>query len=175
LNIKNQSGLLIILIVACSLFTSAFAQDIKIGFVNSSRVLKEAPQAEQARLKLEAEFSPRDKKILAMQKEVEKIEKELNRDAQLMSESVKKDKERDLIAQKRDIKRAQEEFNEDLNIRRNEELNTLKQKVYETIVSLAKDENFDVILGDSVMFASTRVDITEDVIKRLKAVINNKK
>ena len=175
MKIKNQSSFLIALLFACSMFSSASAQDIKIGFVNSSRVLKEAPQAELARIKLESEFSPRDKKIITMQKAYEKLEKELSRDAQVMSDSVKKKKEHELIAKKRDIKRAQEEFNEDLNIRRNEELNALKQKVYETIVSLAKEEKFDVILGDSVMFASKRVDITADVVKRLKAISNSKK
>ena len=163
------------LILAFSLVTTTFAQDIKIGFVNSTTVLKQAPQAENARIKLETEFSPRDKKIIAMKKELEKLEKKLSRDAQVMNDSVKKKIERELISQKRDIKRAQEEFNEDLNIRRNEELNTLKQKVYEAIVSLAKEKNFDVILGDSVMFASKRVDITQDVIKSLKATSKTKK
>jgi outer membrane protein len=155
--------------------SNVHAQDIKLGFVNSAQVLKGAPQAEQARLKLENEFAPRDKKILAMQKELKKLEDELNRDAAVMSETVKKQKERMLISQKRDIKRAQEEFNEDLNLRRNEELNALQQEVYETIVSLAKEQKFDVILGDSVMFASERVDITENVIERLKKAAQKKK
>ena len=157
------------------LVVNAQAQDIKIGFVNSARVLKEAPQAETARLKLEAEFAPRDKEILAMQKEMKKLEDELLKDAAVMSEAVKKQKERLLISQKRDIKRAQEEFNEDLNLRRNDELNALQQKVFEAITSLAKEERFDVILGDSVMFASDRVDITENVIEKLKQLSQQKK
>ncbi len=143
------------------------AQEVKIGFVNSARVLQEAPQAEHARVKLQSEFEPRDKKIVAMQKKLKKFEDEMNRDAAVMSESVRKKKEREMLALKRDVKRAQEEFNEDLNLRRNEELNILQQKVYDAIVSLAKEENYDVILGDSVMFASKRVDITDKVIKRL--------
>jgi len=146
---------------------AVLAQEVKIGFVNSARVLQEAPQAEQARVKLQSEFEPRDKKILSMQKALKKLEDKMNRDAAAMSESVKKKNERNILAMKRDVKRAQEEFNEDLNLRRNEELNTLQQKVYDAIVSLAKDESYDVILGDSVMFASKRVDITDKVIKRL--------
>jgi len=158
----------LLLVASGFLFSlNATADEIKIGFVNSARVMQEAPQAEQARDKLQSEFKPRDKKIVAMQKKLKKLEDALNRDAKVLSEAIRKKKEREILTVKRDIKRAQEEFNEDLNLRRNEELNTLQQKVYEAIVSLAKEENYDVILGDSVMFASKRVDITDKVIKRL--------
>ncbi len=168
LNRRTATRILLLLAFAFSMsLNMAVAQEVKIGFVNSARVLQEAPQAEQARVKLQSEFEPRDKKIVTMQKALKKLEDEMSRDAAVMSESIRKKKERDMLALKRDVKRAQEEFNEDLNLRRNEELNTLQQKVYDAIVSLAKEENYDVILGDSVMFASKRVDITDKVIKRL--------
>ncbi len=167
LNRQTAARTLLLLVLGFVLSLNVVAQEVKIGFVNSARVLQEAPQAEQARVKLQSEFAPRDKKIVAMQKALKKLEDEMSRDAAVMSETVRKKKEREILAKKRDIKRSQEEFNEDLNLRRNEELNNLQQKVYEAIVSLAKEENYDVILGDSVMFASKRVDITDKVIKRL--------
>jgi len=167
LNSATAIKTMLLLVAGFALSFNVFAQEIKVGFVNSAQVLQEAPQAEQARVKLQSEFAPRDKKIVAMQKKLKKLEDSLTRDIKVLSESVRKKKEREIITMKRDIKRAQEEFNEDLNLRRNEELNNLQQKVYDAIVSLAKEENYDVILGDSVMFASKRVDITDKVIQRL--------
>ncbi|HFQ13564.1 MAG TPA: OmpH family outer membrane protein [Gammaproteobacteria bacterium] len=166
-DIRSIRTRLLFLILGLTLSAGALAQEVRIGFVNSARVMQESKQAEQARKKLQAEFEPRDKKIVQMQKKLKKLEDEMNRDSAVMSDSVRKKKERELLAMRRDVKRAQEEFNEDLNLRRNEELNLLQQKVYEAIVSLAKEENYDIILGDSVMFASKRVDITDKVIKRL--------
>ncbi len=160
-------SLFLLVVVFSMSFKAVVAQEVKIGFVNSAQVLQEAPQAELARVKLQSEFEPRDKKIVSMQKALKKLEDEMSRDSAVMSESVRKKKERNILSMKRDVKRAQEEFNEDLNLRRNEELNTLQQKVYDAIVSLAEEEHYDVILGDSVMFASKRVDITDKVIKRL--------
>jgi len=167
LNRQIAARPLLLLAVGFFMSLNVVAQEVKIGFVNSARVLQEAPQAERARVKLQSEFAPRDKKIVAMQKSLKKLEDEMSRDAAVMSETVRKKKEREILSKKRDIKRTQEEFNEDLNLRRNEELNNLQQKVYEAIVSLAEEEKYDVILGDSVMFASKRVDITDKVIKRL--------
>lgn len=76
--------------------------------------------------------------------------------------------ERQIVAKKRDVKRSREEFTEDLNIRRNEELNKLQKLIYDTIQGLAVDLGFDVILGDSVLYASKRIDVTEQVLARLK-------
>lgn len=159
------------LLALYSLFTlsagSVIAADMNVGFVDTARVLKQAPQAELARKKLESEFAPRDQQVVEMRKTLKNMEDELAKDSTVMSELVRKKKERAIISQKRDIKRAREEFNEDLNIRRNEELAKLQKLVYEVIITLAKDENYDVILGDNVMFASKRVDVTDKVLQRL--------
>lgn len=145
-----------------------YAADQKIGFVNTARLLKEAPQAEAARKKLENEFAPRDKKIVKMQKQLKKLEDKLIKDTAIMSDSARKKMERQIVAEKRDVKRSREEFTEDLNIRRNEELNKLQKLIYDTILGLAEDENFDIILGDSVLYASKRINVTERVLVRLK-------
>lgn len=145
-----------------------FADTIKIGFVNTSRLLKEAPQADLARRKLESEFAPRDKKIVDMQKQLKILEDKIIKEANLTGDSVKKNLEREIAAKKRDIKRAREEFTEDLNIRRNEELNKLQKLVYEEIVTHSKENNFDLILGDSVLYANKRIDVTDQILARLK-------
>ena len=85
-----------------------------------------------------------------------------------MGDSERRNLERDIIAQQRELKRAQDEFREDFNIRRNEELGSLQRQVYEAIVSLAKEEQFDLIVNDgAVIYASEQVDITDKVLKRL--------
>lgn len=166
LNMMTKAG-----VILGSLFMISYpllAAEMKMGFVNTSRLLKEAPQAEEARKKLEFEFAPRDKKIVAMQKKLKSLEDRLLKDATVMSDEVRKKLERQISTEKRNIKRSREEFTEDLNIRRNEELNKLQKLVYDTIVALAKEQHYDLILGDSVLFASKRIDVTDQVLSRLK-------
>lgn len=153
----------------------AGADPTKIGFVNSTKLMADAPQAEAARMLLKDEFAPRDQKIVKQQKELKKLEEELNRDSAVISDSVRIKKERQIVSLKRDIKRSQEEFSEDLNLRRNEELSKLQKTVYNAIVAVAKAENFDAILGDSVLFASQRIDITDKVLEQLQQDYKNTK
>jgi len=152
---------------------TAAQAETRIGFVNIALVLKEAPQADAARKKLETEFAPRDEKIVAMQKRLKQLEEELARDADIMSDEMRKKKERQIVLEKREIKRTREEFNEDLNIRRNDELNKLQKLVYDAIVALAKDEKYDLVVGDNVIYAADTVDLSERVLKRLNAQYNS--
>ncbi len=145
-----------------------WAEEIKIGFVNVARVLEKAPQAAKAKKKLEQEFSPRDKKLVSQQKELKKLEEKLARDAAVMSESERRKIEREILSKRRELQRAQEEFREDFNIRRNEELAKLQKQVFEAIKALAKEEKYDLLLTDGVVYASDKVDVTEKVQKKLQ-------
>lgn len=150
-----------------SVSSLAWAAEIKIGFVNVARVLQQAPQAEAAKKRLEKEFAPRDKRLVAMQKELKKLEEKMSRDAAVMSDAERRKLEREILAKQRELKRAQEEFREDFNLRRNEELGKLQRQVFEAIKSLAKEEGYDLLLTDGVVYASDRVDVTDKVQQRL--------
>ena len=147
----------------------AQAGDFKVAFVNAAVLLDKAPQAEMARKKLESEFSAREKEIVAQQKKAQDMEAKLGRDSATMGESELRKMERDLMSRKRDLKNAQDEFRDDLNIRRNEELGKLQRSIYEVIVAMAKQEKYDMIVGDGVIYASEQVDITGKVLQKLKA------
>lgn len=144
------------------------AEELKLGFVNAGKVLENAPQAEAARTMLEKEFAPRDRRLVAEQKSLRQMEEKLSRDGAIMSDSERKNLERDILSGKRDLKRSRDEFREDLNIRRNEELARLQKLVVDTVRALATEGRYDMVLTDGVLFASSRVDMTDQVLERLK-------
>lgn len=160
----------IILVGILTLLTTySFAVDLKIGYIDTALVLKEAPQAEIARKKLKDEFNPRDEKIVDMQNQLKTMTEQQEKNDKVMSVSARRALERDILTLKRDIKRAKEEFTEDFNLRRNEELAKLQQIIHKTTVELARDKSFDVILSDSVLYTSKRIDITEMILDRLRS------
>ena len=144
------------------------AAEVKIGFVNVPRVLDSAPQAQAADQRLEKEFGPRDSEILAMKRELVALNERLSKNAAVMSASERQRQEAEMRQMRREIRRLEDEFREDVNLRRSQELGKLQRLVVEVIQKLAKDENFDLIISDGVIYAGDRVDITEKVIGRLK-------
>lgn len=158
----------VVLLSSALAFSAAQAADYKIGVVNAPRVLEAAPQAEVARVKLEKEFAARDQKLVAAQKELKGLEDRMQKDGAIMSETERGRVERDVMAKRRDLKRDTQEFQEDVNFRRNEEMAIIQQQIGEAIVALSKEQGFDMVLGTGVVFASEKVDITDQVIARLK-------
>ena len=149
--------------------TAASAQDVlKIGYVNSERVLREAVPAKAAQAKLEAEFSKRDKDIQDSAARLKAAADKLDKDGPTLAEGERTRRQRELVEQDRDLQRRRREFQEDLNQRRNEELATVVERANRVIKQIFDSEKFDVILQE-VVFAGPRVDITEKVIRALNA------
>jgi len=151
--------------VAILVAPAAHAQ-LKIGFVNTERVFREAAPAKRAQQKLEKEFASRNAELAKVEKQGRDMQAELERDNVTMPESARREKERQLADISRNFQRLQREIREDLNLRRNEELAAVQGVATRIINQIAEQEKFDLIVQEAV-FASTRIDITEKVIKAL--------
>lgn len=142
--------------------------ELKIGVVNAIKILEGAPQAEAARKQLEKEFASRDRDLVARQKAIKEMEDRLARDGATMAEAEARKLERDIVSKRRDLKRDQDEFREDVNLRRNEEFGKIQKEIVQSIQDVAKSEGYDLILGEGVIYASDKTDITNAVLERLR-------
>lgn len=138
-----------------------------VGVVNFLRMMEEAPQAKAAQSKIESEFAPREQELVALQKEIRKLEDKLSKDGAVMSEAQSNKLERQILSRGRELKRSKEEFRDDLNIRKNEVTSQLQREMLETTRALAKEKGFDIILGQGVVYADKSADITDMVLERL--------
>src|SRR5512146_1873479 len=147
---------------------TAHAQELKIGYVNSDRVLRDAVPAKAAQSKLEAEFGKREKDLADMANKLKAASDKLEKDAPTLPESERTRRQRDLVEQDRDFQRKRREFQEDLNQRKNEELSAVVERANRVIKQIFDQEKYDLILQDAVHW-SARVDITKKVIDALNA------
>jgi len=156
------------ILVAVALVSAGLAQaaEMKIGFVNTERVFREAAPAKRAQQALEREFSARNAELGKIEKQGRDLQTDLERDNVTMTEPQRRERERQLADISRDFQRRQREIREDLNLRRNEELAKVQERATRVINQIAEQEKFDLVLQEAV-FASSRIDITEKVIKAL--------
>jgi outer membrane protein len=154
-------------LAALLLFAGAARAELKIGFVDLAKLSENAPQIISAQGKIDAEFSSREKELVALQRKIGKMEEELSTNGAVMSESERSTKEREILSKRRELKRSQDEFRDDLNIRKNEILKQVNVEIGNVIDKIAKEEKYDLIIAQGVMFASDRVDITDHILKKL--------
>lgn len=139
---------------------------VKIGFVNTDQVFREAAPALSAQKKLEKEFAPREKQLQKMAQKAKALQSDLEKNGITMSESKRRAKERALANLNLEFQRSQREFREDLNLRRNEELSLVQDLANKAIAVVARREKYDLILQQAV-YISPRIDITKKVIKEM--------
>jgi len=157
--------------VATLLSLAAFglqAQELKIGYVHSDRVLRDAVPAKAAQAKLESEFSKREKELADMAGKLKSAGEKLDKDAPTLAEAERSRRQRDLMEQDREFQRKRREFQEDLSQRKNEELAAVVERANKVIKQIFESEKYDLILQEAV-FAGPKVDITDKVIKALNA------
>ena len=147
---------------------AASGQELKIGYVNSDRVLRDAVPAKAAQAKLEAEFSKREKDLTDLANRLKSASDRLDKDSPTLSETERVRRQRELVDQDRELQRKRREFQEDLSQRKNEELGAVVERTNRVIKQIFETEKYDLILQEAV-FWSPKVDITDKVIKALNA------
>ena len=165
MNTKFATLLVALLISLPASYASA-SESVKIGYVNTQRIFRDAPAAVKAAKKIEAEFSRRDQELQRMAKQLQGMQEALEKNAVTMAESDRRAKEKELNELSREFQRKQREFREDLNLRQNEENAAIIEKANKAIKQLAESEKYDLIVQD-VVWASPKLDITEKIIKAL--------
>lgn len=142
---------------------------LKIGYVNANEVVSNAPQARIALEELNQKYSPRESELLDMQAELRKIEEQLtNPERNNLTENELSQLRSEARAIDRELERASADLNEDYNLDRNRRLEELQALISEVILTMAKEENFDLIVQSPVVWASPRIDITGDILERLE-------
>lgn len=165
------SRILAVGMCACAAFLSAAAvqaQEFRIGFVNTDRIFREANMAKSAQSKLEAEFSRRERELVAQGETLRTATEKFEKDAPTLSENQRNTRQRALVEQDRDFQRKRREFQEDLNNRKNEELQAVLERANRIVKQVAEAEKYDVVLQEAVYF-NPKHDITDRVIKALDA------
>ena len=162
---------IIALLMAAALMLPALAsaqESMKIGFVNGTRLVEESPQAKAAAERIKKEFDPRQQELVTAQQQLREREERFLKDSAFMSATEKQKTEREIVSAQRELRLKQTELQEDFTIRRNQEMGKVWEVLRATIQTVGKEEGFDLILFEGVSYASERVDVTDEILAKLK-------
>lgn len=145
---------------------AATAQDLRIGFVNTDRIFREANLAKAAQTKLEQEFSRREKEVQGLAAQLKTASEKFERESPTLPDAQRGARQRQLVEQDREFQRKQREFQEDLNLRKNEELQSVLERANRVIKQVAEAEKYDLVIQEAV-YINPKHDITDKVLSGL--------
>jgi outer membrane protein len=149
------------------------AQNLKIGYINTSEILKLMPEVKTAQAELEKYSKELQNQSDLLIGEYQKKTEEYQGLPANTSDILKKDKETEIVQLEQRIKKFQEEAQGEVSKKQSELLEPIMKKLQEVIKEVAKEKNYDYILDTStgsVIFQNEAYDISAFVKKKLNIV-----
>jgi outer membrane protein len=148
------------------------AAGLRIAVVNYGVLLQESPQAKSAVTSLRAEFAPKQHALQTEATQLKAKEDTLKKNEATMTQDQRDQAEVELRERYQDLARKQTEIQDDVNTRRNELMSQLQKTLVQVVQAYAKQQRYDLVLADGVIYADTTLDITPAILSALKAQPN---
>ncbi len=156
------------LIISISVFSGMAHAELKAAFINSAIILQQAPQAQQAIADMKTEFQDRERALRTLNEEIQKEEQNLQKDAAIMSPEQKKKMGEALLEKKRKLRFDAQSLKEDLDLRRKQEIQKLRESISAVIQSYSRSKGYDLVFTEGVAYADDKVNITDEILEELK-------
>jgi outer membrane protein len=163
-----SSGLLVTLALALASSAGGQSPAMRIGYVDMKRLLDNAPQVIAGRQKLEREFAPRDTALSADEARLAMMRSRYERESANKSLADMESQRREIDALDRSIKRNRESLRSELKTRSDQELDRSWSEINNAVIEFAREQGIDLIVPSPVVYASPRIDVTDQVLERLK-------
>jgi outer membrane protein len=144
------------------------AESTRVGYVDMKRLLDNAPQVVAGREALEKEFAPRDAALRADEKRLAELEAVAAGGGLQPGDQAAADRQREIDALDRSIRRQRDAMRADLKLRSDQELDRSWRDINNAVVEFAREQGYDLVVPSPVVYASPGIDITDQVLERLR-------
>jgi len=156
------------IVFLCLLSFSTNADNIKIGFIDTSKVVTSLTQYKTSINEISSEFEPKKQELLNLYNHIELVRTKI--DEILKSDSNKsiEDELAKLSNLEQSFRKETEFWQKNMNNKKIDLLKEIEILVNQTVNEYAKRENYDLILYENVAFVSDKVDISEEIIAEIE-------
>lgn len=160
-------------ILALGLFSSGAYAELKIGFINSDKILSEYPEFKDATEKMEKEKAKWEQEATNRQKKLLEMKDQLEKQGMLLSAERKREIEAQMQKEYADLNKYVQEGMDpegEMAKKQYDLVSPIIEKINKILDDIAKAQNYDFIFdakGGSLVFAKKAYDLTEEVMKKL--------
>lgn len=148
------------------------AQSAKIGYIDSRRVIQEAPGSQEARQALEREMTGYQTRLRAMEDSMQTMLTEYQQNSVMLSADAKKLREQELLQKQSGFQQRAQEMQETAGRRQQELMQPIMERIQAVISELRQQEGYAIIFdmaAEAMVAADPALDLTTRVLERLRA------
>ncbi|MGH7480634.1 MAG: OmpH family outer membrane protein [Longimicrobiales bacterium] len=143
-----------------------------IAFINSQRIIEQAPGAQEARETLEAEMQQYRTELQQLEQELQAKIQDYQQQVGTMTEEARAAREQEIREQRQQLQQRATELDQQAAQRQQQLVEPIMQQIEDVIEALRVERNYAMIFdsapGTSLIAADPSLDITDDVIQRLR-------
>lgn len=162
-----------ILILALLAVAGVYAQTVKLGYVNTDRILLDSNEAAEIARLFQLDRQNWTNQIRALDEEIKQMERDFEIRRLSISEASKRELQTRINTKKEEAGRLLEQYfgeNGRAEQRYRELIDPLTKKIHNIITKIAEDEKYTMILDVSmgvVLYAAPSIDITDQILQEL--------
>ena len=148
---------------------------LKIGYIDTRRVIQEAPGAADARTTMEREMQTFQTQLNAMEDSLKAMYTDYQQKSLTMSADAKQKREQEITQKNQTFQQRAQELQQQAQRRQQELMAPIMEKVEQIIGDVRKAEGFAIVFdiaSEAIVSADPALDLTQKVIDRLKAALN---
>ena len=177
---KTLKSLLLAAIFVCCGSFSSYAQigGQKFAYVDSDYILSNIPEYGDAQEELNALSTQWENEVKAVYDKVSEMYRKYQTEMVLLSEDQKHAREQEIINKEQEAKNLQMQYfgSEGRLYQKQAELvQPIQEKIYTALTEVAQTKGytfiFDLASGTSILYASDKVDVSDDVLDQLSNVM----
>lgn len=171
LSLSRFGALLMSAFVAMFLLlpSSAFAQQVKIGYVNLQRAINEVEEGKTAKAKLKKDFEKKQAELDKLQNDLKKMKSDFESQTMMLSEDAKRKKAGEFQQKMMELQQTYMKLQSDLAQAEAKATKSIFDKMGKIIEQIAKEQKYDLVLErteSAVLYAREEMDLTNELIKR---------
>jgi outer membrane protein len=165
---EKIAGLVLICMLGLPLSLIAQEKPIKIGIINTNRIISESVEGKKFLSYLETKQKEKQAEIDAMRNKLQQDADQFQRQQGSLSDEARLRKQSELNKRKTDLDRYIEDAEAEMQAIQRERFAQIQKKIMPIIQQIGSEQNFTLIFeGNAAMlYVDTSIDITSDIITR---------
>ena len=159
------------ILVCCLAASSAFAADVKLGYIDMQRALNSSEAGKEAKEQLAARVKKYQDEINTKQEEIKKLKDDLEKQGMLLSESARASKEKDYQQRLKEFQRFTKDAQDELQGKDEEFTRKILEGMEKVIQEFGRKNGYSFIFvkNEGMLFADDKADVTEEVLRLFNA------
>jgi outer membrane protein len=168
----GSAGLLGLFVASALGAAPAEAQAARLGYINSQRIMAEAPGTSEAQQAFEQDMQRFGAELERLEGELETLQENFERQQATLSATVRQERQQEISQRFIAYQQRRAELEQTAQSRQEELVGPIMRRISEVIEQIRTEGNYGMIFdasAGSIIAADPAMDLTDQVLQRLRA------